>query len=141
MKWLKSENGLTLIETMITMAVVAVVLIGVMIGNTVIQQASTAAFERTRAVQAAHQVIESIRRTAQSGSFPDNVLTEYPDGGEVAGITSYENDPTVTVSYTDTNGVAGLGNDSYLDATVTVTWMENGRRAASTALRALVTQR
>jgi prepilin-type N-terminal cleavage/methylation domain-containing protein len=141
MKFLQSENGLTLIETMITMAVVAIVLLGIMIGNTVIQQASTAAFERTRAVQAAHQVVESIRKTAQSGTFPANVLAEYPDGQEVEGITSYENNARVVVSYTDTNGEAGLANDSYLNVNVNVTWLENGRRAASTDLKALVTQR
>ena len=138
---LRLQTGFTLIEIMITMAVVSIMLVGVMLGNTVIQQSSMAAFERTRATNVAHQVIEGIRKTAESGDFPQNVLDEYPDGEEVEGTTSYNNQAVVTVSYADSNSESGLENDSFLDVTVGVTWLENGRREASTSLRAMVIQR
>lgn len=131
MKLLNNEKGLTLVEIMISMVVVAVLLIGIMIGNTVIQQANEAAFERTRAIQDTNQVMELMRRTAASGNFPSNVTSVY--NGTVSGYTSLPSE-AVTVSY-----VSATANP--LDATVTVTWLENGRRAATSSLRALVTQR
>ena len=129
----RNDRGFTLIEAMIATAVVSIILIGVMIGNTVIQQNSEAAFQRTRAIQDAHQVIELIRRTASTGNFPGNVTAAYPNNGTVSGYSSLSSE-SVSVSYVDTAA-------NPLDVTVRVSWLENGKRSVNTSLRALVTQR
>lgn len=133
MKRLKSTNGFTLIEVMVTMAVMAAVLLAIMTANAMISQTSEAAYQRLVAVQDANQVIERMRNTAITGNFPGNVTAAYPNGGSVGGFTSLTSE-TVTVAYTST-----VTNP--LDVTVTVNYLENGRRAANTALRSLITQR
>jgi prepilin-type N-terminal cleavage/methylation domain-containing protein len=136
----RNEKGLTLIETMIAMVVLAILLIGIGVGNAVLQQTGDAAFQRTRAIQDANQVMELIRRTAAVGNFPGNVTGAYPNAGTVAGYTSLPSE-VITVAYTDTNADGNATNDNPLDVTVTVSWLENGRRTVNTSLRALVTQR
>ena len=128
-----SERGFTLIELMITMVVVVLVLLGFMGANTSIQQASEATHQRTIALQDANRVIETIRNTAASGTFPGNVTAAYPNNGAVAGFSNLTNE-AITVSYVNT-GV------NPLDVTVTVSWSERGVRNVSTQLRTLVTQR
>jgi len=132
-KPLKSQNGFTLIEIMITMAVMATALLAALTANAMISQTSEGVYQRLVAVQDANQVIERMRNTAATGTFPGNVTAVYPNGGNVAGFTSLTNE-TVTVTY-----VSAITNP--LDVTVTVNYLENGRRAANTALRSLVTQR
>lgn len=128
------EKGLTLIEVMITMAVVAIFLMGIMIGNAALQHAGEAAFERTRATQDAHRVIEMIRQSAKTVvTFPDDVVILYPDGQEVDGFDALSNE-IVTVTYED-------ATTDPLDLTVNVAWLENGRRAVNFSMRAMVTQR
>lgn len=133
MKLLKSQNGFTLIEVMITMAVMAAALLAVLTANAMISQTSEGAYQRLVAIQDANQVIERMRNTAATGTFPGNVTAAYPNGGNVAGFTSLPNE-TVTVSY-----ASAITNP--LDVTVTVNYLENGRRAANTALRSVMTQR
>lgn len=118
---------------MVTMAVMAAVLLAIMTANAMISQTSEAAYQRLVAVQDANQVIERMRNTAITGNFPGNVTAAYPNGGSVGGFTSLTSE-TVTVAYTST-----VTNP--LDVTVTVNYLENGRRAANTALRSLITQR
>lgn len=122
-----------MVEILIAMVVLGIILIGIMIGNAVIQKSAEAAFQRTRAMQDANQVMESIRKTARTGNFPSNVIASYPNGGTVAGFTSLSNE-SITVSYVSTTS-------NPLDTTITVSWRENGTRAVSTVLNALVTQR
>lgn len=136
----KNQRGFTLIEIMIAMAVMGTVLIGVIVGNIAIQKNAEAAFQMTRAIQDANQVMESIRKTARTGNFPANVIAVYPNAGAVSGFTSLSSE-TVTVSYSDTNGDGSSINDNPLDVTVTVSWLSNGVRSANTILRSLVTQR
>ena len=133
MKLLKSQTGFTLIEVMITMAVMAAALLAVMTANAMVSQTSEGAYQRLVAVQDANQVIERMRNTAATGTFPGNVTAVYPNGGTVAGFTSLTNE-TVTVAY-----VSATANP--LNVTVTVNYLENGRRAANTAMRSIITQR
>lgn len=129
----KQEKGFSLIEVLISLVVLSVILIGIMIGNAVIQKSSEAAFQRTRAMQDANQVMEQIRKTSRTGSFPSNVTAAYPNNGTVSGFSSLSNE-SVRVSYVSTT-------TNPLDVTVTVSWRENGTRNVSTTLNALVTQR
>ena len=127
------EKGFTLIEIMITLFVMAGVLISILAANSAIAQSSEGVYQRLFAVQDANQVIERMRNTAVTGTFPGNVTAVYPNGGTVADFNSIPNE-VVTVSYANTNS-------NPLDVTVTVNYLENGRRTASTALRSLITQR
>ena len=128
----KSE-GFTLIELMITMVVVVLVIVGFMGANFAIQRSSEAAYSRTVALQDANRVIEAMRNLAASGTFPTNVTGTYSDGGTVSGFSNLTSE-TVTVSYANSSA-------NPLDATVTVSWSENGVRTVSTSLRTYITQR
>jgi prepilin-type N-terminal cleavage/methylation domain-containing protein len=134
-----TEKGLTLVEILIAMVVASLVLTGILVGNSVIQKNSEAVFQRNRAFQDAHQVLEEIRRVAQTGNFPSNVVSAYSNGGTVAGFTALSNE-SVRVNYTDVNGDGNATNDNPLDVTVTVNWNENGIRTATNSIRAMVTQ-
>lgn len=130
---ISNEKGFTFIELMVTSVVAFVVILGFVGAATAIQNASTAAFERTKALQDAHQVIETMRNTASSGTFPANVTTAYPANGTVSGYSSVTNE-VITVTYVNV-----LANP--LDTTVTVTYKQNGTLDTSVALRTLMTQR
>ena len=106
---------------------------GIVIGNTVIQQNSNAAYERSRAMQDANRMMEQIRDAASAGNFPAQVVADFGDGETVDGFTGLQ-DEIVTVDYADTAA-------DPLDVTVTVTWLENGTRDMSVSLQAMVTQR
>lgn len=134
------EKGFTFIELMIAMVVAVLMLLGVMAANSAVQKASEAGHQRVNALQDANQVIERMRNTAQTGSFPSNVVAIYPNNGTVSGFSSLTSE-TVTVSYADRNGDGIATNDDPLDVTVTVAWSENGERTTNTALRTLLTQR
>ena len=130
---LKPEKSFTLIELMITLGVMVGVLLSILTANAAMAQTSEGIYERLFAIQDANQVIERMRQTAVTGIFPGNVTAVYPNGGTVGGFTSVTNE-TVTVAYVSTAS-------NPLDVTVTVNYLENGRRATSTALRSLITQR
>lgn len=127
------QKGFTLIELMITMAVIVLALVGYMGANSAIQKSSEAAFEKSVAIQDANRVLEQMRRAALSGEFPESVTDAFPDGEEVNGFDSL-NDQTIRVEYSDPSA-------DPLDATVTVTWRQHGLREVSTALRTRLTQR
>lgn len=130
---LRRTDGFTLIELMITMAVIVLALVGYIGANSAIQRSDEAAFERSVALQDANRVLEQIRNAAASGTFPQNVTSAFPNASTVAGFTSLTNQQ-VLVSYADTSA-------DPLDVTVTVTWQRSGLRSVSAALRSLVTQR
>lgn len=130
---LKNEKGFTLIELMIALVVAVLALVGYIGATTNIEQTGESAFERSVAVQDANQVIEQMRDTASSGTFPGNVLASFPNNGNVAGFSNLTAEQ-ITVTYTDTTA-------DPLDAFVVVSWNENGRRATTATLRTLITQR
>ncbi|MDP3921679.1 MAG: hypothetical protein Q8R76_12850 [Candidatus Omnitrophota bacterium] len=129
----KNEAGFSLVEVMISIPIVVLALLGILYSNTVIQQSSEAAFERTVATQDAHRIIEQIRDQAVDGVFPANVTAQFPDGGEGAGFDSLE-DEAIVVAYADATA-------NPLDVSVTVTWQDQHGRAMDITLRTLVTQR
>lgn len=159
-KALQKEEGFTLIEIMITMVVVVLALCGVLFANTAVQNAHMSAFERSIAVQEAHQVIEQMRNTANTtaGTFPGTVTSAYANNTARSGFTrltancgdnatpasscnwpfSFTSDSTsneqVVVTYANQSA-------NPLDVTVTVVWKERGVRQESRALRALITKR
>ena len=154
-KPLQKEEGFTLIEIMITVAVVVFALCGVLFANTAVQQSHITAFERSIAIQEAHQVVEQMRNTANtsSTSFPSSVTGTYANNTARGGFTrlttlcnaatctwpfSFTPDSTsdeqVVVTYADQSA-------NPLDVTVTVVWKERGVRQASQALRALIAKR
>lgn len=128
-----SEKGFTFVEIIITAVVVLIAIIGFVDAGTAIQNATTAAYERTVAVQDGHRVIEAMRNTAATGSFPSNVTAAYPSSGTVSGYDNLTNE-SIVVTY-----VSSSANP--LDATVTISYKENGKRDVSIALRTYITQR
>ena len=129
----KGQLGFTLIELMIAMVVTVLALVGFVGAGVAVQQGDESAFERTIALQDANQVVERMRNTALTGNFPTNVVAVYPNNGLVAGFNGLTNEQ-IRVVYANTAA-------NPLDVTVTVTWLERGRRAVNTSLRSLLTQR
>ena len=127
----KNEKGFTLIELLITTVVVATVILGFLGSATAMQSANKAAYERSVALQDANQVIEDMRRTAASGTFPGNVTAVYT--GTVDGYSNIPGE-AVTVAYADAAA-------DPLDVTVTVSYNENSLRATSASVRTYITQR
>ncbi len=130
---LKNQKGFTVIELMVSLFIVTLAIAGYIGANVFLQRNADEAFERTVAVQDAHRVIERMRNTAQTGTFPGNVTAAFPQGAAVAGFTNLTAEQ-VTVTYVNTTA-------NPLDATVAVTWTSVTRRAMTTALRTLITQR
>lgn len=130
---LSDQRGFTFVELIVTMVVALIVILGFVGASSAVQTASTAVFERTIAVQDAHRVIEDMRQTAASGSFPSNVVAAYPNSGAVSGYSNLTSE-AVTVTYASTTA-------NPLDVTVTVTYKENSTRDVSSQLRTYMTQR
>jgi prepilin-type N-terminal cleavage/methylation domain-containing protein len=129
----KRRKGFTLTELLISLFVIAIGLLGMVLGNTHVQQGSESAHERMVATQDAHRVIELMRNTSANGNFPDNVATSFPNGRAVAGFNNL-NSEQVVVTYADPEA-------DPLNITVTTTWRERGVRIVSTQLRTLMTKR
>jgi len=132
-KAFESTKGFTLIELMITVVIVILALVGYVQANMAVGQAGNVAFERSLALQDANRVAEQMRTASQTGNFPANVVASFPSTGAVAGFTNLTSQQ-VTVTYADSAA-------DPLDATILVSWQENGRRLETTALRILLTQR
>ena len=130
---LKSQEGFTFIEVMISMSVIVLLAVGFLMSATSLQAANMAAFERSIALQDANQVIETMRNTASTGTFPANVIALYANNATVSGYTSLTSE-SVRVAYASTTA-------NPLDVTVTVSYNENGRRAVTQVLRTYITQR
>jgi len=128
-----SEAGFSLIELMITMAVIAVTLFGFMGANILMERSGETAFEQSVAIQDANQVIERMRDASGNGQFPGNVTAAFAHNGLVPGFANLRAEQ-IRVSYVNTNA-------DPLDVTVTVTWQNPSGRIMTTALRTLITQR
>ncbi|OGW76582.1 MAG: hypothetical protein A3J52_02795 [Omnitrophica bacterium RIFCSPHIGHO2_02_FULL_49_9] len=131
-RW-SSRDGFSLIEAVIAIAVVAFSIFAILAANTRLQQRAQAVFERSIALQDANQALEQMRNTADSGTFPNNVVSAFPNNSAVPGFANIASEQ-VTVSY------ANVTSDP-LDVTVTVGWLENGVRQVSATLRTLMTKR
>jgi len=153
------DQGFTLIEVMITLVVVSLSVLGILGANTLIQHKNRAMFERSMAMQEAHQVMEQIRdRTATVTTFPGDVVTAFPNNLARPGFRNltalcgpnatpanacawpfaFTADNTsreqVVVTYANPAG-------NPLDVTVTVVWKERGLRIGLQDRRAQVTLR
>ena len=137
---LKGEQGFTLIELMITVVVMVIAIGAVLQANTGMARTSEGMFQRSVAMQDANQVIERMRNTAISGTFPANVTAVYPNNGSVSGFSALTSE-AVTVSYADRNGDGNALTENPLDVTVTVSYLDNTQRNTSMSLRSLITQR
>ncbi len=126
-----NERGFTLIEIMITTAVVALVILGFVGATTSVQKVNQAAYERSISFQDANRVVEQMRDAAASGTFPANVTASY--SGTLSGFSNLTNE-TVTVSYASATA-------DPLDATVTVSYKEGGTRTVTNSIRTYITQR
>ena len=159
-KALRKEDGFTLIEVAITTIVVVVALSGVLFASTAIQQAHGAAFERSVAIQEAHEVIEQMRNTANTGgvNFPATVVGAFPNNTARPGLTRLTAQcganatPAAACNwpfiFTPDNTSQEQAVVTYvntaanpLDVTVTVVYRENGRRAVSESLRSQIARR
>lgn len=130
-----SQSGFTFIEIMIAMVVASLtILFFVMTQNTLQVNAETA-YERKVAAQDAHRLINQMRLTAMTGTFPSNLTSAFP-----AGATSGYTSMPATASQTMTLAYASTSADP-LDVTVTVSWTGFNRRASTQTIRTLITQR
>ncbi len=154
------QSGFTLIEIVITIVITVLALSGVLFASTAIQQTQEAAFEKTVAIQTAHEMIEQMRNTATTaqGNFPGTVTAAYPNNTARPGYTRLQancganaappsacnwpfvfnanntSQEQVVVSYV--NPAADP-----LDVTVTVVYRERGIRRNAEAVRTLITRR
>lgn len=157
-KRLQKKEGFSLIELMITIAVVSLALVGTLFANTAMSQAGETTFERAMALQEANQVIESIRQTAATGLFPGNVTAAFPNNTARPNFANLRPncgvnaDPPVACTWPFNFTASNNSNEQVvvtyvnpaanpLDVTVTVVWRERGVRQAQIALRTLITQR
>ena len=113
--------------------VVGVGLLAYIGGNVKIGQSTAAAYEQTVAYQDMNRVLEQMRDTAKTGTFPTNVTTIYPQNGTVSGFNNLTSE-SITVSY-----VSAIADP--LDVTLSTSWNSNGVRIISKSLRTLITQR
>lgn len=130
---LDERKGFTLIELMIALLVLTLAIVGYVGANVIAQRNSGEMHERTVAIQDANRVIEQMRDTSRTGTFPGNVVSLYPQAGVVAGINNLTNEQ-ITVTYANTTA-------NPLDATITVTWLSYTRRQNTETVRTYITQR
>lgn len=134
-KWLsrlRNPTGFTLAEVTITMFVSSITLSSVLFANNNIQKVNTNWFQRTVALQDAHQVVEQMREEASYALFPSNVTAAFPDAAYVTGFSNLQNEQ-VLVNY---NAITDP-----LDVTITVSWKDEHERTVSYQLNTLITQR
>ncbi len=127
------SRGFTIVEVIIALFVAALVISGYVGANLIIQKNSQEAFERTVAVQDAYRVIEQMRTASQTGSFPTNVTTAFPQNGLVTGFTSLPEEQ-VLVHYDNPT-------DDLLYVLITVSWESNTEKTLTASLRTLIGQR
>lgn len=130
---LADQRGFTLVELMITLAVVVLALGGYVAANTAINQRTQEIFEQSTAIQDANSVIERMRNSSTGGQFPASVTGVFPNNTPVQGFTALPNEQ-VTVLYADPAA-------DPLDVTVRVSWRSRGVRQAATDLRTFITRR
>jgi prepilin-type N-terminal cleavage/methylation domain-containing protein len=130
---IKSQFGFTIIELMIALLVLTVMIAAFVGANGAAQRTAEEMNQRTVAIQDANRVIEQMRDSSKTGTFPANVVAAYPQDGDAAGISSLL-DEVITVTYADTTA-------NPLVATVTVTWTTYTGRQYTEAVETYITQR
>lgn len=134
---MNSESGFTLVELMIAMAVSVIALLSIGAANNLIHQNSELAYEQSVVTQDMNEVIEQMRdaaNAASDSSYQSSVVSTGSSASSsvVSLPASYQE--SINVSYTDQTA-------DPLDATVTATWLQGGRRSKTLTMRALITRR
>lgn len=131
-----SKAGFSFIELMISMAVASITVLFFVTTQNTLQINSETAYERKVAVQDAHRLIEQMRLTAKTGTFPANVSTTAFPAGSITGYTSMSSSSseTMTIAYVSTTA-------DPLDVTITVSWTGYNRASSTQTVRTLITQR
>lgn len=132
-KPLGGQVGFTLVELMIALVVISIVIAGFIGADILAQRNNEEIHERIIAVQDANRIIEQMRNISRTGTFPGNVVSQYPDQNAVGGFDHLNNEQ-ITVSYADAAG-------NPLDVTVQVTWLSYSQRAHEEVIRTYITQR
>lgn len=132
-----SKKGFTLLEFLIA-SVILFVALGLAIGaGSSLYNANELAYQVVTATEDAHRAIEQMRQQSTVGSFPANVVNQFPAGQPIPGFVSL-NGETVIPTYVNTTA-------DPLNVTVTVTWnsvTQNGNsRVVTRQLTTLITQR
>ena len=130
---LKTPRGFTIVEVMIALFIASVTFGGYVAGNILTQRITEEMNERTLAIQDANRAIEQIRNVSRTGTFPQNVIAAYPNGGTIIGSNNLANED-IRISYENTSA-------NPLKVTITVTWQSYTQRLSSTAITTYVTQR
>lgn len=129
----RNSSGFTLIEIMIALFVASLAIVAYVGTNIIVHRSTEEMHERTIAIQNANQVIERMRNTTRTVSFPSGLVAAFPDGGAVAGFNNLANEQ-VTVSYDSTTA-------NPLNVTVTVGWLSYGGRQSTKTVQTYITQR
>lgn len=128
-----STQGFTLIELMMSVCVVAIALLAYIGGNLGISRMSEQVYEQSVAFNDAMRVVEQMRATAKTGTFPANVVAAFPHNSQTVNFTNLTSEQVVQ-TYVDSTA-------DPLDVTITVTWSSRGQRTLSKSIRTLLTQR
>lgn len=129
----RTQCGFTIIEIMVALLITTLVIVGYVGTNIYAQKNSEEMHERTLAIQDANWAIEEMRNVSRTGTFPGNVIANFPDDATIPGFSSL-NSEVVVASYENTSA-------NPLNVTITVTWLSYGGRQQSTTLRTYITQR
>lgn len=151
-KQLELNRGFTIVEIMISLLVTTLVIVSYVGANVSAQKNSETMHERTVAIQNANRVIEMMRETSKTGTFPSNVVTAFPDPDPTLKVPQLNSDSdeslltdqSISVSYCREERSPCLTADTAakpLDVSVTVTWLSYTGRENSETVRTYIMQR
>ncbi|MBI4971570.1 MAG: type II secretion system protein [Candidatus Omnitrophica bacterium] len=136
-----SNKGFTLLEFLIA-AVILFVALGLAIAAaTNMYNSNELAYQVVTATEDAHRAIEQMRDQSTTGTFPSNVVTQFPAGQPIAGFNTLPGEQVIP-TYVNTTS-------DPLSVTITVTWnsvvktvgVGVGTRVMSRQLSTLLTKR
>ncbi len=135
LRQLKEKQGVTLLELTVAMAVFTVVLGATAQALVSYYVALDTQNQRHTAVRNCAGIISNMRdvRDANPNSFPDAIVAEWPDGAEVAGVGSLQQE-VITVDY-------GNPSANPLQVTVRSQWVDLRGRPVSLEMSTMLTDR
>ena len=136
-------RGFTLVEVMISMAVLAVTILGVLMMLMAAEALSEDSKNLTQAVEDARSIMERIRKDVETNADMATFVTNYPESLYEDWVTDQQ---AAATEFVNLDGEAvdvtlGDAGDDPLDVTVTVSWNARGGRARSTMLQTQITNR
>lgn len=131
----KRESGFTLVETVIALAIVAILMGALAQGLATYHGDLDAAQGRIQAVSDCRTVLADMRRIRfdDPAAFPGSILDAYPQGSVLAAFTSLPNQ-AIVVQYADVQA-------DPLDITVVCTWTNLLGQAMRSELNTLISSR